>query len=345
MPQVPQAEAPAPFTIHKPTISTHYMNMLIYGEYGAGKTVLAATADDIPDMRAVLYIDAEAGDLALSDRPHLDVVRIKKYAEIARIYEYLRLHVRLRDEGTPEALARLAEMEKRLKGLEVAPEHPTLYYTVVIDSLTEVQTYLMYSLLGMDPDNWALDGVPQAPEWGEWRSSSDMIQLLARQFRDLPMHTIIVLSQQEIEDKRQLLKRINLPGKLSSKIQGFWDMVGYLVSLKDGENVTRRRLYLNKVDNSFQAKHRFRHIKVDYVDEPTIGKLLDLAKQDWAATDAETTHKKEPTSAPDTKPAAAPQPRPASVGSAAARPTGTRPGGNGAGRPVQRGPVRPGVRG
>lgn len=338
------ADAPAPFQVHKPRLEQHYMKLLVYGEYGAGKTVLAASSDDLPEMKEVLYIDAEAGDLALSDRPHLDVVRIKKYAELARVYEYLRLHVRLRDEGTPEALAKLADMERRLKGLDQAPESPTLYQTVVIDSLTEVQTYLMYQLLGMDPDNWALDAIPQTPEWGEWRSSSDMIQLLARQFRDLPLHVIVVLSQQEVEDKRQMLKRINLPGKLASRIQGFWDMVGYLVSIKDGEGNTRRRLYLNKVDNSFQAKHRFRHITVDYVDEPSIAKLLDLAKQEWAAIDAEKkTQHKEQTDA-RTPAAAAPQPRPvASAPPAARRPAGPVRTGAGAGS-NGRGPVRPGVR-
>jgi len=330
-------EAPAPFQIHKPRLDQHYMKLLVYGDYGAGKTVLAASSDDVPEMKEVLYIDAEAGDLALSDRPHLDVVRIKKYAELARIYEYLRLHVRLRDEGTPEAYAKLAELERRLKGLDTAPETPTLYQTVVIDSLTEVQTYLMYSLLGMDPDNWALDAQPNAAEWGEWRASSDMIQLLARQFRDLPMHVIFVLSQQEIEDKKQLLKRINLPGKLASKIQGFWDMVGYLVSLKDGEGITRRRLYLNKVDNSFQAKHRFRHITVDYVDEPSITKLLDLAKQEWTAIDAESTTPKDTTNHASAPAAAASQPRPAAQQPAAARTAAARPG-------TGRGPVRPGVR-
>jgi len=338
MPPTPTTDTASPFQIHKPRLDQHYMKLLVYGEYGAGKTVLAATADDVPTMKEVLYIDAEAGDLALSDRPHLDVVRIKKYAEIARIYEYLRLHVRLRDEGTPEAFAKLAEMERRLKGLDQAPATPTLYQTVVIDSLTEVQTYLMYSLLGMDPDNWALDAIPQAAEWSEWRSSSDMIQLLSRQFRDLPMHVIVVLSQQEVEDKRQLLKRINLPGKLASKIQGFWDMVGYLAAAKDGENITRRRLYLNKVDNTFQAKHRFRHIQVDYVDEPTIGKLLDLEKQEWAAVDAEKTTALKDTNNHGTAPAAtAPQPRPASSGPAPAR-AAVRTG-------PARGPVRPGVRG
>jgi hypothetical protein len=335
----PNTDAPAPFQIHKPRFDQHYMKLLVYGDYGAGKTVLAASSDDVPEMKEVLYIDAEAGDLALSDRPHLDVVRIKKYAELARIYEYLRLHVRLRDEGTPEALAKLADMERRLKGLDTAPEKPTLYQTVVIDSLTEVQTYLMYSLLGMDPDNWALDAQPTAAEWGEWRASSDMIQLLARQFRDLPMHVIFVLSQQEVEDKRQLLKRINLPGKLASKIQGFWDMVGYLVSVKDGENVTRRRLYLNKVDNTFQAKHRFRHITVDYVDEPTISKLLDLAKQEWTAIDAETHTKKESTpNVPSAPAAAASEPRNTAQQQPAARTAGPARTGTG------RGPVRPVVR-
>jgi hypothetical protein len=299
--------APALFHIKHPTLEAHYMKLLVYGEYGAGKTVLAATSDDVPEMRNVLYIDAEAGDLALSDRPHLDVVKINKYSQIAKIYEYLRWHCRFRDIDTPEARAKLAQLETQLKGTPVPNDRPTLYHTVVIDSLTEVQTYLMYQLLGMDPDAWALDAVPQTAEWGDWRASSDMIQLLARQFRDLPMHVIVVLSEQEVEDRRQILRRINLPGKLSSRIQAFWDMVGYLATAKDVDGNTQRRLYLRKSD-TFQAKHRFRRINVDYVDAPTIPKLLDLAKQEWAATPQETTDAHTPA-------AASPQPRSAPAGS------------------------------
>jgi len=337
--------APSPiFRITHPAIggTGQYLNLLVYGEYGSGKTVLAGTADDVPEMKNVLYIDAEAGKTALTDRPNLDVVTINTFKQLARVYEFLRLHCRLRDDGSPEALRRMAEIEMQLKGLEAPPEKPTIYRTVVVDSLTEVQTYLMYQLMGVDPNKVALDAELTSPEWGEWRQSSDTIQLLARQFRDLPMNVIMVLSEQEVQESgTRMVRRINLPGKLASRIQGFWDMVGYLqkavIPGDQGTTVTRWRLYLTKGQN-FQAKHRFRRIDVDFVEDPTIGKLLGLAKQEWAAETAERTSNTNASASPATPP----QPSPATAAAPAAVPGRAAAAGSagpGSGRAV----VRPGA--
>jgi hypothetical protein len=315
-PQPRPAAALSPFTIHQPNPEEHYLKLLIYGPYGVGKTVLAGTAADVPAMRDVLYIDAEAGELSLSDRPTLDIIRIDKYAQLARIYEYLRLHVRARDAGDT---AKLLELESRVRGREVTT--PTVYRTVVIDSLTELQRYLMYQLLGVQPEKQPLDIPLAPPEWGEWRQSSDMIQLLVRQFRDLPMHVIIVAGELEVEDDRKRqLKRISLPGKLSVGVEGFFDLVGHLQKAKDGDGKTIYRLYLDSATDSRHAKNRFRNIVVEYVDSPTIGKLIELDRLD-----------KEKASNGSAAAAASSQSRPA------ARAAGTPARGAGAAvRPVQR---------
>jgi hypothetical protein len=240
----------------------------------------------------------------------------------------------------------MATEEGRLKGVTVDPENPTIYKTVVIDSLTEVQTYLMYQLLGVDPDKIALDADLTSPEWGEWRESSDRIQLLARQFRDLPMHVIVVLSVQEVQDGQRMLKRPNLPGKLATRIQGFWDMVGFLQRAQaqdsEGKPVVRRRLYLTSALN-FQAKHRFRHISADYVDDPTLPKLLKLAQQEWTAADRERTPSTNASTS--TQPAASPQSRPAPSTPPAPSATPAARSGTGGGTAVRGRPaVRAGVR-
>ncbi len=41
------------------------INLLIYGQPGVGKTFLAATADHVPAMRPVLYLNIEGGDMTL----------------------------------------------------------------------------------------------------------------------------------------------------------------------------------------------------------------------------------------------------------------------------------------
>jgi len=315
----PQEKAkPAPFQIVQSKASDRYLKVLIYGPYGAGKTTLASTASDVAEMGDVLYVDAESGALSLPDG--LDVIRIKDYKTLARIFEFLKLHVRLRDGDKEDELQKLQE-RVGLTG------RVRKYRTVVIDSLTEAQTYLMYQLLNVPLDNWALDLTPESPEYKEWGQSSEMIQLLVRTFRDLPMNVIFVCSEQEVEDNKRLIKRPNLPGKLAGKVQGFLDVVGYLDTAVDGEGGTRRRLWLQPGHQRFQAKHRFRNASVQYIDDPTMADLHSLTKES-------------PSGKPSSKPKQ--QSEDGDSASTEASREGTRAaGGSGTGgRAVRRGPVR-----
>jgi len=183
----------------------------------------------------------------------------------------------------------MAELESRLRGEPVS--EPKIYRTVIVDSLTEVQTYLMYQLLNLDVDNWALDVTPESPEYKEWGQSSEMIQLLVRTFRDLPMHVIFVCSAQEVtDDKNRMLKRPNLPGKLAGKVQGFLDVVGYLDTAPDKEGNVVRRLWMQPGTRLFQAKHRFRnHPDLKFIDNPTLKDLFNLTKESKSNASANAT--------------------------------------------------------
>ena len=55
------------------------INVLIYGDSGIGKTVLAGSAAAVPEMRDVLVLDAEGGTESLvRTYPQCDAVRITK---------------------------------------------------------------------------------------------------------------------------------------------------------------------------------------------------------------------------------------------------------------------------
>lgn len=262
------------FKIETPDTTATYIKALIYGPYGAGKTTFAASAVDVPEMQRVLFIDAESGSMSLSGLD-LDVIRINKYSQIARIYEFLRLHVRYRDSNDNE---KLMELQTRFRG-GTGKEEPKRYNTVVIDSLTEVQKYCMYSLLNIEfsSGNVRLDNVVDTPQFKEWGEAAEMIRLLIRSFRDLPMHVIFVCSEQEKDDDNKVIRRPNLPGKLAGESQGFFDVVGYIRSLATDDG-TARRLYL-RAGTNFVAKHRFRGVDVGFLDNPTLRGLLDLKKQ------------------------------------------------------------------
>src|SRR5207247_3692235 len=99
--------------VEKVSKKAPYVNMLIYGESGSGKTRLSGSADDVPEMRKVLFIDVEGGTLTLrSCYPNVDTIRVRSWSEMQSLYDAL-----------------------------YADRHG--YTTIVIDSLTEIKKISM----------------------------------------------------------------------------------------------------------------------------------------------------------------------------------------------------------
>lgn len=273
-----QAAGPA-FGIQSSKERKKYSNSLFYGVAGVGKTTLAATASLLPGMRSVMYLNAEGGDESIIETYDYDNVDISSFRQFARLMEYLQVHCKLRDmwanRKDAEARTKLIKYEAYFKGVE--PEEikePTLYYTIIVDSLTEVQKYCMYQLLGIQIGKMALDVAPAPPEFAEWNRSAEMIRLLVRTLRDLPIHTIFITGCTEEQDES---KRYHyapaLPGKMANEILGFFDTVGFLTSRMTEGGEILRRLWLEPGPN-FKAKNRFRNFEGRYLDNPAMGDLL-----------------------------------------------------------------------
>lgn len=272
--QVNEAKKLPPFRIETPSTRKRHLKILIYGNYGTGKTTLAGTAQLVPSMRDVLLIDAESGDLSLDGMDGIDTVRVTDYKTIARVQEFLKRHCILRDKGDIEGLR---ELEARLRGCDPSDiETPRQYNTAIIDSLTEVESHCMYQLLGIN-DTTRLDEEVQSAEWAEYKKNHSMIGRLVRSFRDLPMHVIMTAAQQYTQDeaKRQLFTPA-MTGKLASQVQGFMDVVGYLVVGEAEEGGTPpRRLYVQPSGKRrYDAKNRFAAFKGSYFDNPTMESIL-----------------------------------------------------------------------
>lgn len=290
--QPQQAPKPNPAPVARPAIPAfaivparkrrRYLNMLVYGDYGVGKSFLIATASEVAEMRGVLYISAEGGDLTVEDFD-IDVVSVYNYGQFARVHEFLRLHCKFRDmykdgdkEQKTEAKAKLIKLQSMFTGVPIEEiQEPQLYYTVCVDSLSEVQKYCMYQLLGIKIGEFALDTEPETPQWSEWGKSAEMIRLLVRSFRDLPMNALFVCARSEEQDhQKKFHYKPLLPGKLANEVQGFFDVVGYYIAAPTEGGEIHRRLYLEP-GQTFQAKNRFRDFTDRYIDNPS---MADLAK-------------------------------------------------------------------
>jgi hypothetical protein len=248
--------------------------MLIYGEPGAGKTTLAGSAAELTNMRDVLLLDVEAGDLSLATAGRdIDVIRITEYRTVARVHEYLKRHCQLRDADDTEALQSL---QKRFHQEDL--EHVRRYRTVVIDSISEVQKLVMYQLTGVRIGERALDLEPETPQFKEWGQNAEMIRFMVRTFRDLPMHVIFIAQAQIVEDQyKQQIRRPSLPGKLAHEVQGFLDVVGFMQAVPGDEGRMERRLYIQP-GKTFQAKNRFSTTTAQFIEAPTLRELLAINK-------------------------------------------------------------------
>jgi len=200
------------------------LKMLIYGPPGAGKTVLAATAADVPEMSPVLYVDVEGGTLSIKDKK-VSVLRAKTFTELVQLLEILR-----------------------------SGHHN--WKTVVIDSLTEVQKLNMYEVMrkvaAQDPTR-----DPDMPGLREYGKNTEQIRRLIRGYRDLVgTHVIFTALANEVKDERTGVVKTQpaLTGKLAAEVPGFLDIVAYLsVAERDDTEV---RVLVTDMTPRVLAKHR-----------------------------------------------------------------------------------------
>ncbi len=284
---------PAIFKIETVHEKHRYLKLLVYGDFGCGKTWLVSTAADVEGMRDVLMIDAEAGDMTLAGdggKHHfdeIDTVRVTNYKEVSAVVDFLGTHCRLRveieeaksQEAGQDAFDKLVALEAKFKDVDVSEiKTPRMYRTVIVDSLAEVESFCMYQLLGIT-DLTGLDEEVDAEEWSEYKKLNSMIQRMIRGLRNLPMHMLMTCPSKYMQDeKKRMLYTPAMTGQLSRKVQGFMDVVGYLVMgvPESDEAPIPRTLFVQPVKGQrFAAKCRFSTFKGSFFNDTTMGKILE----------------------------------------------------------------------
>jgi phage nucleotide-binding protein len=196
------------------------LNMLIYGEAGVGKTWLAGSASEVPSMRNVLYVDAEAGKATLREWPNVEIVPARKWDDYINIYNSLK-----------------------------AGGHN--YGTVVLDSISEIleqcKDQVMLELKA-DPDNQDRDeDIPSIREWGKLQVR---LLRLIRLYRDLPMNVIFIAHAERVQLKTGKYKWMPmLNGKAQMKVPQIPDIVLYMYN-QEVDGVQRRLILTSQTDNA-----------------------------------------------------------------------------------------------
>jgi hypothetical protein len=270
-----------PFKIGSSAGVGRYLKLLAYGQAGRGKTELVASAADVESMQGILFIDCEKGDMTIQENPRIknwdslmqNRVEVNSFMAVAKIHDWLKGHVKARDANNVD---RLRQEQSRMTGVPVEEiDEPIRYKTVIIDSLTEVNMYSTYELLGVTEAK-VLDGGSDEVDvagWDEFRKNNQRIQMLLRAFRDLPMHVLVTAGEQYKQDEmKKFYYEPSVTGQLARQVQGFFDIVGHFQVHKKGE-ISERRLYVQPTGN-FNAKNRRSVFKGDYFTNPNMAMIM-----------------------------------------------------------------------
>jgi hypothetical protein len=210
---------------------------------------------------------------------------VTTFQQVARVHEFLTAHCVARDRNDEKKLRELqCKIFFKPDGSAYKPdelEHVYRFRTAIVDSLTEVDQYSLYKLRGLDQSQLLDDaGDIDALEWKGYGKNNEMVKMLCRAFRDLPMHVLFACAVGYVQDERkQFHYSPAMTGKLATQVQGMVDLVGFLAvsAAPDESGALPRRLFIQPGEIAgakFDAKNRRAVYTQPYFDNPTMDDIM-----------------------------------------------------------------------
>jgi hypothetical protein len=231
-------------------------SLCIYGGSGAGKTTLAASSMDVPEMKPVLHLNIENGTQSVKDiYPDLEIIDIDHFKQLQSVYTEL------------------------YKGQDFDAQTCAGYKTIILDNLTESQKKGMEHIF--QSEKLASTGI-NFTEFtmatfanGGWNQSSEQMRKLIRAFRELPCYIILVAWETDIEKSETRHKWTPaFTAKLAGEMPGMVNDVYRLSVNRDGTRILQTGLSGDVV-----AKDRTRKLP-KMLESPT----MPLIHQYWSGT-------------------------------------------------------------
>jgi hypothetical protein len=214
-------------------------SILIYGDPKNGKTWLAASASEVPELSPVLLIDVEGGASAIArDWKDVDVLAVDNHQQLDAAVEQLLTQ-------------------------------PHGYKTIIIDTLG----------VAMDRAEKVFEEKVENVKnpFGKWGDLKEWANNMARNLHHAPFLTIFVAHAMDEKDQTTgAVKTVPmLPGSMRSTLPAIPDIIGYMSSERNDETI-KRAVYLQGSDrlvsgNRFGLPAR--------MQDPSLKKILDTIKK------------------------------------------------------------------
>lgn len=227
-------------------LKNFHIKVLIYGEPKSGKTRLASTFQLSEDSR-LLYVAVDPGQLSIRDR---DFDKI----------------------DTPDAGWSIKDFEETYDFIR---ENSHRWDVVFVDGLDEIGEVALREFERTNKDGRAAYG-----ELGDFANQ------WVKKMRDLPNITVVFVTHvdQSQDDRGALINKPKFPGKkVPDKMQGWFDLIGCLRAIPDGNGGNKFMIQFSKlVDPRYDVGDRSGAMEA--FEEPNMKAIMDKIQNIGIAT-------------------------------------------------------------
>lgn len=222
--------------IYKVTPEAPFVNLMLFSEAGEGKTTLAASAQDHPEMANVLFANIEGGLMSVAHRQDISSVDISSVDDLYELFW---------------------KLQRRDKDVRD-------FNTIVIDNVSELQRMDLEQIVQNEVENSTnKNRVDPDDIWQEdYGKNTVRLERILRWFKNLPINLIITAHPKFVYPKvgrgvdlTEIEPTVVIPKLTQSLCKSVLGLVDFVWFMKFDPEEDRRWL-LTQPDGTYYAKTR-----------------------------------------------------------------------------------------